>query len=434
MSRKTRKTFLGKPLEGLEDRALLSGYSLHLPSIKIHGIHVQVVRHKAKAHETIVRGGPLSTTYTTPANSGAVTAAIRSLNAGTGNSRIAPVTPVKFVQPTTPTTGVTTTSVPLSSIGQTPSLGSVSSTSRLIGGGVFTARQVPISLDNGLNTTTISAASLTSSVSVSPIASPSGIDTATPTTPMGTIATPMAPPSGMFGATLNASEVASFKSSIDTFAANYTSGANATKDAAAVSGLQTGLSDVALSVWSRTNVASSNAVAQFKTAADTFANTYTSGTNPTQDSAAWKSLQSAMNVLGSSLTGPNIDPKFNANIPGIYRLTSIPAAQTGDFLGLGSIGTISASDVASVKTAADTFAANYTSGANQAKDQAADLAFETAIGNISTRYWQAQATNPGQASSTSMAPGSIHYALATNSNTLKPTVTTTSSGTPNGIG
>ncbi len=431
MSRKTRKTFLGSPLEGLEDRALLSGLSLHLPTIKVHGIHIQVVRHKAKVHQTIVLGGAVGTTYTTPAKSGAVTTAIRTLNAGTGNSRIASVTPLKFVQPTTPTTGVTTTSVPLSSIGQNPSISS-GSTESTLRSGIFKGREVPNSFGNGPNKTTISTSSLASSES--PITGPSGIDPTTLLPPIGTIAPPVAPPAGMFGATLNASEIASFKSSIDTFATNYTSGADSTKDAAAVTGLQTGLTDVALSVWSRTNVASSDAVAQFKTAANTFASTYTSGTNPKQDSAAWKTLQSAMNTLGSSLTGPNIDPALNANVPGIYRLTSIPAAQTGDIFGFGSLGTLAASDVASMKSAADTFAANYTSGANPTKDQAADLAFETALGNISTKYWQAQAMNAAQAPSMSMAPANIRYALAMQPHTSTPTVTTTSSGTPNGIG
>ena len=236
---------------------------------------------------------------------------------------------------------------------------------------------------------------------------------------------------GMFGTTLNASEVAAFKSTVDSFATNYTSGADSAKDGSAATALKSGLSDVALSVWSRTNIASPSAVAQFKTATDTFASSYTAGTNPAQDMAAWKSLQSAMNSLGGSLAGTASSSPMDASIPGIYRLSSIPDPSNGDVLGLTSMGTLSAGDLASVKTAVDKFATDYTSGSDATKDQAADLALQTKLGEVSMKYWQAMSmtTNANPIAANGMLP------MATMRSTLPQNLaTTTATGAPNGLG
>ncbi len=377
MAKRTRKTFLLKSIESLEGRALMSGLSHYLPTHKSHGIHAQVQHTTRVRADKLVPGGPVVTAFTTQAHSGAVNSRIPGLNTGRGNARIKPIAPVTFQAPPMSRDGSRTTTTPLSSLTPTPTQTAITAAS------INSAAKLVAT--NSTNAVT------TDSINPFPVASTFLPVTGAPTTPVSGAA--MAPVPGVFGATLNASEVASFKSAVDTFATNYTSGANSIQDSAAATALNSRLSDVALSIWSRGNIAPKDAVTAFQTASDTFASSYTSGANPSQDAAAWKTLQTAMNGLGNSLSGPNASTTNTVPGAGIYNLASIPSPAMGDMLGLTSNGTISAADVASVKTAVDTFATNYTSGADTTKDQAADAALQTTLSDITMKYWQAMPLN-----------------------------------------
>ena len=81
--------------------------------------------------------------------------------------------------------------------------------------------------------------------------------------------------------------MAGLKTSVEAFAANYTSGKDATKDADAVAALNTGLGNVAQSVFAETHVASKANVASLQQAVDAFAANYTSGVTVSKDAAAW---------------------------------------------------------------------------------------------------------------------------------------------------
>ena len=360
MAKKTRKSFL-HCVETLEGRALLSGLTLHMPSIKVHGTHVTISQHRTKHTKAIITDQPMITALSTQSSTGAVNTKTAALNAGLGNNRIKPVASLPFVAPVRPLDGSSTRSFPVSYLPpgtlQTASIGTAAT---------ITATPAVTT------TTTASDTPLTpvTATSIAPGALVTNVSSSVP---------------GPFGATLNATEVASFKSAVDTFAANYTSGANATQDTAAANAMNSALSDVALSTWSRGNVVSQSAVSAFQSAVSSFASSYTSGTNATQDVAAWKSLQSAMSALGNSLGGTSTA----SATPGIYKLTAMPDPSMNYLFGLSSVGTLSAADVASLKTAVDTFATNYTSGTDTTADSNANSTLETALSNIATKYMQA---------------------------------------------
>ena len=79
--------------------------------------------------------------------------------------------------------------------------------------------------------------------------------------------------------TLSKADVALLKTTADTFAASYTSGADAAKDKAAVSAAETGMQTLMSNIWSETHVVSKDALTKLQQSVDSFVASYTGGTN-----------------------------------------------------------------------------------------------------------------------------------------------------------
>lgn len=222
------------------------------------------------------------------------------------------------------------------------------------------------------------------------------------------LAMPVGPTDGV---TLSKAEVAQLKSSVDAFSAAYTSGADAAKDKAAGDALQAGFNDVAMGVWSRTHVVNAASVNALKNTVDTFASTYTSGTNTSTDKTAWNALQAGVTAFGTSLQ-PNPGAGggmmmggglFNGN-----PADGIAAMPMGDgAMGVSMLAdqvvngpALSAAEVGKFKAAMTTFASAYTSGADGAKDQTAAAALQNSLFDISASRWDRVA--PTDLAATSM--------------------------------
>jgi len=204
------------------------------------------------------------------------------------------------------------------------------------------------------------------------------------------------------GLTLSTGDVAGIKSAVDTFAGAYTSGANAATDKAAVAALQTALKGVSWQVWAETHVASQSSVTALQSAVNAFAQNYTNNTNPAADATAWTALHSTLKTFNTSLTNPEVTTTATAT--GTTAAMPPAAAFAGHRpmgmgmgtsmdTGLGRLAaplangvTLSAADLATVKTAVDTFAGAYTSGANVATDKAAVTALETGLAPVLTGH------------------------------------------------
>ena len=79
--------------------------------------------------------------------------------------------------------------------------------------------------------------------------------------------------------TLSKADVAQLKTTVDTFAASYTSGADAATDKAALSALKTGMQSLLANIWSETHVVSKDALTKLQQSVDSFVSSYTGGTN-----------------------------------------------------------------------------------------------------------------------------------------------------------
>lgn len=214
------------------------------------------------------------------------------------------------------------------------------------------------------------------------------------TAPVGSDAVKFAqPPRWNFlnGVTLSKDDVAGLRKSVDDFAAQYTSGADATKDKAAVDALKAGLDDLSLSVWSETHVAGKDDVAKFQQSATDFAKAYTGGANLAQDKAAWKALHTALDNFAASLKAPGAAATATTTPPG-SRAFPVPPMMRMDMPGptdgLLHGPALSADEVATLKTSVDTFADNYTSGADAAKDKAASDALQSNLGDLFAGHWK----------------------------------------------
>ena len=194
------------------------------------------------------------------------------------------------------------------------------------------------------------------------------------------------------GSTLTSAQVSTLKSGIDTFASAYTSGANATTDAAAVSALETSIDGLLTAtpmpsgagagapVFAMVNQLSLTKaqVTTIHTAVDTFATNYTSGANPTADSAALTALETSLQSL--ALTPPPTSTSTSTT----NTTPAMPPPQQGGggFLGFLANTTLTTTQVSTLKSAVDTFASTYTAGANASTDSAAIQTLTTSIASV----------------------------------------------------
>jgi hypothetical protein len=220
-----------------------------------------------------------------------------------------------------------------------------------------------------------------------------------PTAPVGTDQSTLAPPphvipSFLGPAILSKADVALLKSTADTFAGSYTSGADAAQDKAAVAALQSGLEDLSIQYWSETHVVDKDSVTTLQQAVDSFAASYTSGANLAQDTAAWQSLRAALSSFWTSIqsTGSSTGPLTLPAQPVMMPFGPFPVSSDGILAGLPSLlssgqVTLSKDNTSKLQQAVDTFAGAYTSGADPAKDQAAETSLETSLNEIVQSLW-----------------------------------------------
>lgn len=246
-------------------------------------------------------------------------------------------------------------------------------------------------------------------------------------------APPVAPPNplaGLHDVTLSLDDVAGLKTSVEAFAASYTSGKDQTKDAVAVAGLRTGLDGLSQSVWAESHVASKSSVAALQQAVNTFASQYTSGLSVSQDKAAWTTLQTAVATFGTGLKNPTSTATattpaattFPMHVPGGPMMGGPQMGRPdmgGPGMGEPGMGglagsllngpALSADEVGTLKTSVETFANAYTYGVNKATDTAATDALGTALGGIGQQHWQdfaaLNADNPSAATATAPPTG-----------------------------
>ncbi|HEV3166579.1 MAG TPA: hypothetical protein VGZ22_21320 [Isosphaeraceae bacterium] len=114
---------------------------------------------------------------------------------------------------------------------------------------------------------------------------------------------------------------------------------------------------------------SKDAVGQLKQAVDTFAQSYTSGANASQDQAAIQALQTSLKSLFSS-----VHPMPNMPAPPVPG----PGFETSHDGLLGHV-VLSKATVTQIQQAVDTFAQSFTSGANASADTAAVAALKTSL-------------------------------------------------------
>jgi hypothetical protein len=113
----------------------------------------------------------------------------------------------------------------------------------------------------------------------------------------------------MSGKPVSTGTVQQLAQAFDTFAQSYTSGANPTQDGTALQTLQASLKNIwQASAYQNQPVLSQATIQQLKQAIDTFAQTYTGGANPTTDKNALTALQ---NAIQSSMGTVTLSPSPN---------------------------------------------------------------------------------------------------------------------------
>jgi hypothetical protein len=184
------------------------------------------------------------------------------------------------------------------------------------------------------------------------------------------------------GQTLTSAQVSSLKAGIDAFASSYTSGANPTTDASAVSTLESSLDGLLMATpmatmttapglaWFGPATLTKAQVTKIQTAVDTFATNYTSGANPQADSTALTALQTGLKSLAPT-------PQTSST-----STTTTASPPVGGFLGTLGTTPLTKSQVPALKSAVDTFASTYTSGTNPTADSAALANLETSLTSV----------------------------------------------------
>jgi hypothetical protein len=190
------------------------------------------------------------------------------------------------------------------------------------------------------------------------------------------------------GPTLTSAQVSTLKSGIDAFASSYTSGANPTADASAVTGLESSIDGLLTAAampsmptspgigWLAQGTLTKAQVTTIQTAVDTFATNYTSGANPTADSAAFTALETSLQSLAPTPPTPTSSTSTTT------ATTTTPPPIAGGFLGMLANTPLTKSQVSTFKSAVDTFASTYTSGANPTADSAAIQTLETSLTSV----------------------------------------------------
>jgi hypothetical protein len=494
MRQRNQHKFRGTALESLEDRQLLSHAAVPLTFAQLQTAHVHAARVKhghakthAAAHKTIVPGGPVSQSFTAPAANGKVgkrskgkvtipensqatgTAGAVSLASAlslTPGQTMSPLNYAAILRALTQGGGsqiaTTTATAPTYKLnpGNLPMIPGTSTTApRVTMTTAGLSSNIPgVALPTATGTVSVGGTTAVNPASTTAVSTPATTSLATmPVT--NTTPPPFAPgpPIGLFGGvTLSPTDVAGLKAAVDTFASSYTSGSDTAADKAAVDALTTSLTSVVQGVWSETHVASATAVTSLQQATDTFAKTYTGGTNLTQDKAAWSALQSGLNTFADSLTTPGATSASSATP--VTASGSVSGGRPGSSaLGVMSImqpvmpdladtllngPALSQSDLATLKSTVDTFAANYTSGQNATRDQSAIDALQTGLSDLVQSRWNAMAPNLATPPTAGvMIPAGVptvqSATLTNNSPLTAPTTTTTttnSDGTPNGMG
>lgn len=266
---------------------------------------------------------------------------------------------------------------------------------------------------------------------------PAGAVGAMPMMPAPAPAAPPNPLAGLDKVTLSLDDVNGLKTSVETFATNYTSGQDKAKDSSAVAALQTGLNDLAQSVWAETHVASKESVAALQQAVNTFATQYSSGMSATQDKTAWVALKAAVATFGTGLKNPSAPAVIPvvANAPASNSASARPHGgpmmmppggpmmMKMGMMGRPEMGGLADSllrgpalttdEVATLKTAVETFASTYTYGVNKTTDQAATDALGTALGGLSQKHWEATAAQNVASPGSVPGPGSATAASGT---------------------
>jgi hypothetical protein len=240
--------------------------------------------------------------------------------------------------------------------------------------------------------------------------------------------------------TLSKADVALLKTTADTFAASYTSGADAAKDKAALSAADTGMQTLFANIWSETHVVSKDALTKLQQSVDSFVAAYTAGKNVTQDSSAWSALQSGLNdfwtsvgtagattpplpmpmpmplpimampmtLAAASVTGSGAGTIAPATgfVTGSDAVMLTPSATSISGSGAGMIASgaaspdfmlaqpkISKTDVTKLQQAVDAFAASYTSGTDPAVDKTAVSFLESSLSSL-VQNWQPSVPAP----------------------------------------
>lgn len=198
------------------------------------------------------------------------------------------------------------------------------------------------------------------------------------------------------GAVLNSEQVSTLKSAAADLVANHTLGVDPSKDKAAVDAFQGVLNDLALSVWSQVNVTSTDSATALKSAAATFAESYTGGTDALKDQNAWKAFNSALAAFTQSIHDPKAvdsprpDDPMGMNDGPWLHLPTMMAGGSLKYLTSGLLDgqAITKDDLTDVQSAINTFAVAYSSGADKAKDLAAGETLLNEIGAIMSKRWE----------------------------------------------
>jgi hypothetical protein len=203
-------------------------------------------------------------------------------------------------------------------------------------------------------------------------------------------------PGPLGGATLSRDDLGQLQSAVDTFADAYTSGVDASKDSAALNALRAALSDLDLQIWSESHVADPSAVASLKGAVEAFAANYTGNSDTGKDTLAWKALGTALTGFAASLHAPGAPAPAATDLMGAGPDAPLPMILPAFTPGVGMMieplldgDPLPPADVARLKSAVDTFADAYTSGADASKDSAALDAFQTSLGSLIESHWRA---------------------------------------------
>jgi hypothetical protein len=403
---KQRHTFHGTSWEALEDRQLLSTAS-SLSAMQRAALHAnRAALLAARGTAAQVAAGHI---HTTSKASSAAVAHLRTLRAKAAATHATTTTTTTTTDTGTglaaayayhPTVTANTPNSPYSSSaglaalspGSYPMSTPVGTTTVRTMSAPQSAPVAPVSTTITTPATTSTTVTLGSTSTSSTMTTPA-VTGATSTGSTGSVAVATAPPVmlGLFdGATLSKADVAGLKTAVATFAASYTYGVNATKDQAAAVALEAAFQEITLTAWSRTQVVPAASVTKLQQAINSFAATYTSGTNAAQDQAAWTSLETSLNQFASNVAGlSTTTPQATGVQPGV----SIPGTSgTGSQALLDNLlngTTLSQSEMATLQTAVTNFAASYTSGTNTTADQAATTALETSLAGLAALHWQA---------------------------------------------